>query len=94
MRALANDFFEIDVTPAVLKQALERNHEIEFELFNSMYFATPCTNRPLPPRYKILDVSSNKWIFEGDLDAFFAYVFPNGYTLKSNFDDFEFLTIY
>lgn len=82
---------EIDVTPEVIRNTLDMNREIEFALNGHMYFLQPRTNRPIPPRYAILDCEQRKWIFEGSLEELNHFVFPGGYTLADHFDCFDFL---
>lgn len=86
--------YEVDVTLELLDEELHCNREIEFMLREILYFAEPCTDRPLPPIYKIWDVKAHVCIFEGNIAQMFAFEFPGGGTLESDFELFTFLYIY
>ena len=70
------------------RNALDRNQEIEFSLFDRQYFATPRTDPPEEQLYAILDVEKNIWIFEGSIENMMSFKFDNDRTLGNNFSSF------
>lgn len=70
------------------RDALNRNQEIEFSLFDRQYFATPRTDPPEEPLYAILDVEKNIWIFEGSIEDMMSFSFNNDKTLDHHFSSF------
>ena len=70
------------------RNALDRNQEIEFSLFDRQYFDTPRTDPPEEQLYAILDVEKNIWIFEGSIENMMSFKFDNGKTLGNNFSSF------
>lgn len=70
------------------RNALDRNQEIEFSLFDRQYFTTPRTDPPEEQLYAILDVEKNIWIFEGSIENMMSFKFDNDRTLGNNFSSF------
>ena len=78
------------ITPGELIEELYVNREIEFDVDGNNYFAHPLTDRPEPCRYAIWSEPLKKRIFEGSIDELFLFQFPEGVTLKENFEAFSF----
>ena len=63
------------------RNALDRNQEIEFSLFDRQYFATPRTDPPEEQLYAILDVEKNIWIFEGSIECLLTSTMVNHWVI-------------
>lgn len=87
------DSFDMEITLNELRTALKCNREIELSLKSIPYFMQPCTDPPLPICYQIWDVLKQQCIFQGGLNETIVFGFPGGYTLDTDFDEFDILYI-